>query len=221
MAGKQWFIPYATVLHKCHFWDSVLVERFASCNFCLSSRSFTWFLIFVHSLDFFVLFLPFSFLIFSILWFLAEWKWNVPNRPASSGQSCASPREKLCFQLCWEEGLFIVPLTCVSHVTQMLIWVAPGKKLKGDFIWTTPKMKYPLLECYMESKPWAIQKSWWDWGSYIGRTISFLIWRREGHFLEQFLTRWQGHCVCLCRLCSMLLCPECSLWSTMYLTCDG
>ena len=44
MAGKQWFIPYAPVLHKCYFWDLELTECFVSCYSCLSPCSFTWFL---------------------------------------------------------------------------------------------------------------------------------------------------------------------------------
>lgn len=94
VAGKHCFISCAAVLHKWHFWDSVLTECFASCYFCLSPCSFMW------SLN---LWTHFGFLSSSccfLLWFslfsdsLLGGKLNMSHRAASGGEGCASVTER-------------------------------------------------------------------------------------------------------------------------------
>lgn len=91
VTGKQWFIPYATVLYKCHFWDSALMEYFVSCYFCLSPCLFIYMILYFMDSSCFC-HLPIVFLLDFTLFFYSALKGNwMLHRPASRGASCASP----------------------------------------------------------------------------------------------------------------------------------
>ena len=114
VAGKQWVILCAAVLHTCHFWDSVLTECFASCSLCLPPCSCTWF---------FILWTHFGFCSLPAVFFFDFLCSLIPRwgEIECVSQTCQS-RGKLCFSH-WKEGLNIAPLTYVSHVTQMHVCV--------------------------------------------------------------------------------------------------
>lgn len=108
------------VLHKYHFWDAELAECFVSCYSCLSPSLFICFLI---------LWTHFAFWLLPVV--LLLWSCLFSYSSLSGNWICCTDlpcqfRRQLCFPH-WKKGFSIVPLTYISHTTQMLAWVAPVK----------------------------------------------------------------------------------------------